>query len=145
MIKLGLEDLNLCIIYISIFSFLACLLGCFVFSPFLKLKMLGVACNRVLGIDSKIEKKIEMTSFRGAGRALSFFREDFPNSRTDEDSASILVLKCAELLISYTLLRDSVTLTLSKNKLFLKIKFCVILSYKLIIKVKNIAKFVFSK
>ena len=32
-------------------------LGCFVFSPFLKLKMLGVACDSVLGTDSKIEKK----------------------------------------------------------------------------------------
>ena len=99
-------------------------LGCFVFSPFLKLKMLGVACDRVLGTDSKIE----MTSFRGAGRALSFFRGDFPNSRT-EDSASILVSKCAELLISYTFLRDSIALTSSKNKLFRKNKFCVIFDF----------------
>ena len=81
----------------------------------------------------KLKKQIEMTSFRkGRPRLKSFFRGDFPNSRTEEDSASILVSKCAKLLISYTLLRDSVALTLPKNKLFWKIKFCVILSYKLL-------------
>ena len=76
--------------------------GCFVFSPFLKLKMLGVACDRVLGTDSKIEKKIEMTSCRGGRPRFKLFSGDFLNSRTEEDSASILVSKCAELLISHT-------------------------------------------
>ena len=80
--------------------------------------MLGIACDGVLGTDSKIEKKIEITSFRAAGRALSCFLGNLPNSRTEEDSASILVSTCAELLISYTLLRDSIALTLSKNKSF---------------------------
>ena len=34
-----------------------CRIVCFVFSPFSKLKMLEVACDKVLGTDSKIEKK----------------------------------------------------------------------------------------
>ena len=77
----------------------------------------------------KLKKKIKMTSFRGVGRAFSFFRGDFRNSRTEEDSVSILVSKRAELLISYTLLRDSIALTLSKNKLFSQNKFCVIFDF----------------
>ena len=35
---------------------MAGIVGCFVFSPFLNLKMLGVACDGVLGTDSKYEK-----------------------------------------------------------------------------------------
>ena len=53
--------------------------------------MLEIACDGVLGTDSKYEKN-RMTSFRGAGRALIFFRDDFPNLRT-EDRASKLVSK----------------------------------------------------
>ena len=49
-------------------------LGCFVFSPFLKLKMLGVACDKVLGTDSKIE----MTSFRGGRPRFKLFSGGFP-------------------------------------------------------------------
>ena len=63
----------------------------------------------------KKKKKIEMTSFRGGRPLFKLFSGGFPNSRTEEDSASILVSKCAELLISYTLLKDSIALTLSKN------------------------------
>ena len=40
--------------------------------------MLGVACVRVLGIDSKIEKKkIEMTSFRGSRPRFKLFSGGF--------------------------------------------------------------------
>ena len=53
-------------------------IGCFVFSPFLKLKMLGVACDRVLGTDSKISKKIEMTSFRTGRPRFKLFSGGFP-------------------------------------------------------------------
>ena len=66
--------------------------------------MLGVACDGVLGTNSKYEKKNDV--IWGAGHVLGIFRRDFPNSRTEEDSASILVSKCAELSISYILLRD---------------------------------------
>ena len=57
---------------------IGCLIGCFVFSPFLKLKMLGVACDGVLGTDSKCKKKIKTTSFTGRPR-LKFFLGDFPS------------------------------------------------------------------
>ena len=50
----------------------------FRFFTIFEVKRLWVACDRVLGTDSKIEKKIEMTSFRGAGRTLSFFSGGFP-------------------------------------------------------------------
>ena len=40
---------------------------------------------------SNTKKLLKMKPCKGAGRALSFFRGDFPNSRTEEDSASILV------------------------------------------------------
>ena len=53
-------------------------LGCFVFSPSLKLKMLGVACDGVLGTDSKHEKKIKMTPFRGGRPRLKLFSGGFP-------------------------------------------------------------------
>ena len=80
--------------------------------------MLGVACGGVLGADSKHEKKFRMTSSRGQAALKGFFRGDFPNSRTEEDSALRLVSKYVELSISYVLLRNSIALTLSNNKLF---------------------------
>ena len=88
----------------------ACFLGCFIFSTFLKLNTFVLMCDGILDTDFRVKMFAIMTSFRGGTAVLKSAGDRNSKichiSAMEGDGETKLVSKCAEGSTSYTLLID---------------------------------------